>query len=195
MRALVADAAKVAGMIMGGFARAKPGVDGDAGGAQFGVALPGYQGIGILDRRDDPRNARRDHGIGARRRLADMRTRFERDIQRGAAGSLAGAAERLHLGMRAASGLRPAAPDDDAVLDHDRADRRVRPGAAEAAPSERQGKLHEAPVRFIALPDLLGVLILEDAKDHLRIGASRGSSSPESSPSTASKSLASRKLR
>ena len=57
---------------------------------------------------------------------------------------LAGALERLGLGMRPAAGLGPAAADDHAVLDDDRADRRIGPGAAEPAAAERQRKLHEA---------------------------------------------------
>ena len=46
--------------------------------------------------------------------------------------------ERLGLGMRTAAGLRPAAPDDDAVLHDTRTDRRIGPGAPEPAPPERE---------------------------------------------------------
>src|ERR1700722_628185 len=97
--------------------------------------------------------------------------------------------------MGTAAGLRPAAPDDNAVLDHGGADAGSGPSAPHPAPSERQRQLHEAPVYFLGRHRFLPKLIFQDAEDHLRIAASRASSSPESSPSTASKSLASRKLR
>ena len=77
----------------------------------------------------------------------------------------------------------------------DRPDGRIRPGAPLPAPSERQRQLHKALVGGLKIPDFLRVLVFQDAEDHLRNVASRASSSPESSPSTASKSLASRKLR
>ena len=77
---------------------------------------------------------------------------------------LLGVAQRLDFGMRAAAVLRPAAPDDDAVLHDHRADRRVRPGVAETAAAERKGERHEAGVvlrasrarRSRRLPGLLG---------------------------------------
>ena len=173
----------------------RPDLDRDAGGAQFGVALPGHLRIGILDRRHDARNAGGNHRIGAGRRLAEMRARLQRHVERGAARGFARALKRLRLGMRTAAGLGPAAADDDAISDHDRADGRIGPGAALPAPSERQRQLHEALVGGFRIFGFLRVLVFQDAEDHLRIVASRASSSPESSPSTASKSLASRKLR
>src|SRR5579871_3069498 len=97
--------------------------------------------------------------------------------------------------MRAAARLGPAAPDNDAVLHHDRADGRVRAGAPEAAPPERQRKLHVAPVCVLLRLRFLRELIFQNAEDHFRMVTIRASSSPDSSPSTASKSLASRKLR
>ena len=57
MRALVADAPKVSGMIVGGFRGAKTDIDHDPGGAKFCVALPGHLRVGILDRRHHARNA------------------------------------------------------------------------------------------------------------------------------------------
>ena len=128
-----------------------------------------------------------------------MRTGLERHIERGAPCGLTGTSQRLGLGMRPAAGLRPATADDDAIFDHDRADGRVRPGAPQPAPAERQRKLHEALVRspslFLGLFGFLRVLVFQNTEDHLRNVATRASSSAESSPSTASKSLASRKLR
>mgnify|MGYP006113272587 CR=1 FL=1 len=50
--------------------------------------------------------------------------------------------QRLRLRMRPPAGLGPAAPDDDAILDDDRADGGIRPGTALPAPAERQRKLH-----------------------------------------------------
>jgi len=85
--------------------------------------------------------------------------------------------------------------DDHPVLDDDGSHRRVRPGAPLPAPAERQRKLHEASVSVLGVAGLLRKLIFQDAEDHLRTVASRASSSPESSPSTSAKSLASRKLR
>ena len=101
--------------------------------------------------------------------------------------------------MRAAAGLGPAAPDDHAILDDDGADRRIGPGAPEPAAAERECELHEAqigrPCRFLRLFGLLPELLFQNTEDHFRNVAIRGSSSPVSSSSTASKSLASRKLR
>ena len=195
MRTLVADAPEMTGMIARGFHGAEPDLDRDAGGAQPGVALPGDFWIRILDRRCDARDARRDDGIGAGRRLAEMRARLQRHVERGAAGGFARAHKRLRLGMGTAAWLGPAATDDDAVLDHDRADGGIWPGAALPAPAERQRKLHEAPVGGLGVLRFLRVLVFQDAEDHLRNRAIRASSSPDNSPSTASKSFASRKLR
>ncbi len=195
MRTLVADAPEMSGVIVRGFRRAQPDIDGDAGGAKPGVPLPGHFGIGILDRRYHPRDARGDNGVGAGRRLADMRARLQRHIERGAAGGLAGARQRLGLGMGTSAGLRPSAAHDNAVLDHHRADRGIGPGASLPAPAQRQRQLHETLVGSFRHFGLLRVLVFQNAEDHLRSVASRAASSAESSPSTASKSFASRKLR
>src|SRR6266404_5741875 len=96
-----------------------------------------------------------------------------------------------------AARLRPSATDDDAVLDHDRANGGIGLGAPLPAPPERQRQLHESPIggfRRFRLLELLPDLLFQDAEDHLRNVAIRASSSPESSPSTASKSFASRKF-
>ncbi len=146
MGALVANAPEMSGVIMRGLRRSEPDIDRDAGGAKFCVALASHFGIGILDRRHHPRNAGGDDRVCAGRRLADMRARLQRHIERGAAGGFAGAAQRLRLGVGAAAGLGPATADNDAVPDHDRADGGIGPGAALPAPSERQRKRHEALV-------------------------------------------------
>ena len=152
MRTLVADAPEMPGMIARGLRRAEPDIDRDAGGAQPRMALPRHFRIGILDRRHHARDAGGDDGIGAGRRLAEMRARLQRHIERGAARGLAGARQRLRLGMRPAAGLGPAAADNDAVLDHDRADGGIGPGAALPAPAERQRQLHEALVGGLRRP-------------------------------------------
>ena len=191
----VADAPEVSDMIVRRFARAKPDIDCDAGGAQPGMALPCDFRIGILDRRHHARNAGRNDGVGAGRRFADMRTRFQRHIEGRAARGLAGARKRLRLGVRPSARLRPSTADNDAVLDHDSADGGIGPGAPLPAPPKRQRQLHEAPVSGFRHQGFLRELVFQNSEDHLRNVASRASSSPESSPSTASKSFASRKLR
>src|SRR6266446_9162279 len=125
----VADAPEVSGMIARGLSRAEPDIDRDAGGAKFCMALPGDFRIGILDRRHHARDAGGDDGVGTGRRLADMRAWLQRHIEGGASRSLAGALECLGLGMGTAARLGPAAADNNAVLDHDRPDGWVRPGA------------------------------------------------------------------
>src|SRR5579864_6565579 len=75
-----------------------------------------------------------------------MRARLERDIERRAARRIAGATQRLYFGMWAPARLRPTAPDDGAVFDDHGAYCRVRPGAAERAPAQRQGQVHETEV-------------------------------------------------
>src|SRR5258708_4518141 len=124
-----------------------------------------------------------------------MRTGLQRHIERGAPRGLARPHECLRLSMRPAAYLRPATANDHAILDHDRTDGRVRPGAPQPTPAERERELHEALVRGFGLFGFLRVLVFQNAEDHLRNVATRASSSAESSPSTASKSLASRKLR
>ena len=121
----------------------------------FGVPLPCHFRIGILDRRHHARNAGGDDGIDAGRRLAEMRARLQRHIERGAARGLACTPQRLGLGMRPAAGLRPAAADDDAILHHDRADGRIGPGAALPAPAERQRQLHVALVGGFGVAEFL----------------------------------------
>jgi hypothetical protein len=52
--------------------------------------------------------------------------------------------------MRPATGLGPAAPDNDRTIrsgsDDDGANRRIGPGPAEATPAERQRQVHEAGI-------------------------------------------------
>ncbi|MHC2931756.1 hypothetical protein ACVJA9_006553 [Bradyrhizobium diazoefficiens] len=195
MWAPVADAAEMPGVVERSLRRAETHVHRDAGRTQTGMALACDFRIGILDRRHHALDAGRNHRIGTRRRFAEMRARLQRDVERGPARRLTGTPQGLGLAMRTSAGLRPAAADDDAVFHDDGADGRIGPGPPLPAPAERQRKLHEAAIGVLGFADLLRELILQDAEDHLRIAASRASSSPESSPSTSAKSLASRKLR
>ena len=75
-----------------------------------------------------------------------MRAGLKTDIDGCACGCASGLFKRDSLGMWAAAGLGPAAPDDDAVLDDDAADRRViaRPPLAAFGKRDRGGE--PAPV-------------------------------------------------
>ena len=64
------------------------------------MALPRHFRIGILDRRHHALDARGNHGIGARRRLADMRTGLERHIEGRTARGLAGIEQILASATR-----------------------------------------------------------------------------------------------
>ena len=182
-------------VIVGSFRGTQADIDRNPGGAKFGMPLPGHFRVGVFDRRHHARDAGCNHCIDARRRFAEMRTGLQRHIERRAPRGFTGPLQRLGLGMRPSAGLRPATADDHAILDDDRTDGRVRPGAPQPAPAECERKLHEALIRRFGFLDFLPVLVFQDAEDHLRNVATRAASSAESSPSTASKSLASRKLR
>ena len=73
-----------------------------------------------------------------------MRAGLERHVERRAARRLARLGEREPFGVRAPAGRGHAAADDDAVLDQDRADRRVRRGEPERPLAEVQRGLHPA---------------------------------------------------
>ena len=105
MRTLVADAPEMPGVIARSLRRTETDIDRNPRGAQPGVPLPGHFRVGILDRRYHAFDAGGDHGIRARRRLADMRTRFQRHVERGTAGGLARTRKRDGLGVRTAAGL------------------------------------------------------------------------------------------
>ena len=184
LRAAVADAAEVSGMDAHAPPRRPARRPRRCFRAQPLVPLPATSGLGSSTAETTRAMPARDDGVGAGRRLAVMRARLERDVERGAARRLAGAAPALRLGMRPPAGLGPAAADDDAVLDDDRADRGIGPGLAEPAPPQRQRQRHEASDRPRS-----------DIASSLPRGPGAAASSPDNSPSTASKSLASRKLR
>ncbi len=135
-----------AGVDLGGFGRAEPGLDRNSGGAQACQPAPGNPRIGVFDRGDDPRDARLDQRIGAGRRPPPMAAGFERDVSGGAAGGVAGAGQGLGLGMRTPAGLGPAPPHHPAILENDAADRRVGPDIAEPAARQRQCGAHRVEV-------------------------------------------------
>jgi hypothetical protein len=126
----------VAGVVAPRLGGADADVDSNARGAQPRMARAGDLRVGVFERGDHAGDAGGNDGIGAGRRLAEMRARLERHVKRGAARRLAGAAERLDLGMRPAADLRPAAADNDSAFDDDRADGRIWPGAPKPAPAQ-----------------------------------------------------------
>ena len=81
-RPAVAHAQDVAGVVAPRLVGADADIDRNALRAQPRMARARDFRIGILERRDDARNAGLDDGIGAGRRLALVRARLERDIQR-----------------------------------------------------------------------------------------------------------------
>jgi hypothetical protein len=96
--------------------RSEPGFDLNAALAQLGMSLAGDLRVWVLDRRHDAGYPRADDGIDAGRRFALMRARFERYIERAATGGLAGAFDRLGLGVWPAAVA--STGNDDAIL-HD----------------------------------------------------------------------------
>jgi hypothetical protein len=121
-------------------------LDHDASLGQAPVAGTRDFRIGINQRGHYARNPSADDRVGTGRRLAVMRARLERDIERRPARSGTGTAQRLGLGMGPPAGLSPAAADDHSVFHDDRPDGGVGPGAAEAAAAERERERHEAGV-------------------------------------------------
>ena len=89
---------------------------------------------------------RRDERLRARRRLALMAARFERDVDRRARRALAGLGERVHFGVRSAELLVTSFADDLAVAHDHAADHRVRLDGALAAHGQRQRLGHVAVV-------------------------------------------------
>jgi hypothetical protein len=91
------------------FVGAKANFNGNALAAQALMPLPGDFRIGIFDGGNDTLDAGLDDGVGARRRLAVMRTWLQRHIERRAMRGALRLLERLDFGMRTAAGLSPAA--------------------------------------------------------------------------------------
>src|SRR5206468_4834298 len=73
-----------------------------------------------------------------------MAARFERAIQRSAAGALAGGRDGAHLGVRLTGALVKALPDDHALRrNEDGADQRIGTRPSRAAGRMKQRSLHE----------------------------------------------------
>ena len=197
-----ANAQEMPGVIACRFILAETDTYFDSGSAQPRMALPADLGIWIFDGGNHPRDARGDDGIRAGRRLAKMRAWLQRYIERRPPCCFACAPQRLRLRMRPPARLGPAAPDNDVILDDDRADGGIGPCTALPAPAERERELHITKIFGHGMSVIRhsdernGLTVRAPRKNHLRRTTGRGgSSSPVSSPSTASKSLASRKLR
>src|SRR4029077_4872266 len=172
------------------FVGAHADIDNHAFGAQFLVPLPRHFRIWVFQRRNNARDAGTDNCVSTRWRFALMRAWLKRHIHGGALRRFFGTAQCLDFSMRSAAPLGPAATDNDAVLDDQRADRGVRPGVTKIAPPERKCELHVALGVRDRLKNGGGVFV------HFRaLAAGRPSSSPDNSSSAARKSLASRKLR
>ena len=107
---------------------------------------PGNLRIGVNKGGNDARDAGSDDRVDTWPRLAVMRAGLERDIERRPARRGTGAAQRLSLGMGPPAGLSPAATDDHAVLDNDRADGGIGPGASQPTPAECECECHKAGV-------------------------------------------------
>ena len=102
----------------------------------------------------DARDARGDDGVGTRRRLAVVRARLERDVQRRAARAATSRAQRIDLGVRLAeSRVKPLADDLTAGND-DGADhwvrRRLSPSGSASASARR---MYVASTRVWAVSD------------------------------------------
>ena len=80
--------------------RRRPIGDVDARGAQAGEARARDPFVGVVERDDDPGDAGRDQRVGARRRVAVVGAGLERAVRGGAAGPVAGVAQRRDLGVR-----------------------------------------------------------------------------------------------
>src|ERR1700730_7862678 len=93
-----------------------------------------------------------------------MRARLKNRSERGHARGLTGSLQSLRLGAGTAARLRPAAANNDTVLDHDRADGGIGPGAALPAPSERQRQRHKALIGGFRLLRLLRELVFQNAE-------------------------------
>ncbi len=121
-------------------------LDDDAGLSQAPVAGASDLRIGINKRGDHARDAGSDDGVDTRPCPAVMRAWLERDVQRRPARCRTGAAQRLGLRVRPPTRLRPAAANDHAIFDDDRADGGIGPGASQPVPAERERQRHEAGV-------------------------------------------------
>ena len=120
--------------------------DSDAALAQARDAGAAHVGVGILDRDDDTRHAGIEQRVGAGRRAAVVRARFERDVGGRAQSALPRLTKRLDLGVGPARRLGRALADDLAVAHEDAPDPGVRRRPAAGAGRERERPGHPLPV-------------------------------------------------
>ncbi len=122
----------------------------DTGLAQPFEAAAGNPRVRVRLTGNDAPDSCLEQRVDARRRIAVVRARFERDVDGRAGGSRAGRGERIRLRVRLPLALVPALADDLAVRDHDRADDRVRAGRPTALLRQLQRTLEE---RLVHRPD------------------------------------------
>ncbi len=159
------------------FAGAFAGHHFDAGGAQGCHTIARDPGVGVGHRHHDTGNPRGNQGPGARRRPPVVGTGLQRGVGGGAPCSLARRSERHGFGMGASARLGPAEAHDPVLaVDDNAANRGVLSGCSQGPPRKPPGIPH---------PAVVGV-----QSPSLRPSPS----SPESSPRSSSKSLASRKF-
>ncbi len=126
MRAAFGHAGDETGKASPCFRRHRIAFDHDAHSFQPDKTLACGAGIGIGQRADDAGGLGGNEGVCASRTSrAFMCAGLQADIDCRAYRFASGLFERNRLGMRAATGLCPAAPDDDTVLDDNAADRGV----------------------------------------------------------------------
>ena len=118
--------------LLGGGGEAGVDEDFDTGGAEFGEALAGDAGVGVLQGGDDAGDSGGDEGVGARRCASGVGAGFECDVEGGAAGFGPGLGEGDGFGVEGMGVDVMAAAEDEAVFDDDGSDGGVRGGAAEA---------------------------------------------------------------
>ena len=123
-----------------GFAQSD--LDRNARGAQKRGPLAGHLRKRIAHGGDDAPHAGPQHGISARRRLAVMAARFERDVERGTLSGSTGFGQRVDLGVRFAVLAMPAGADKFLVAHHDGADERIRLDGTAAALGQCEGLPH-----------------------------------------------------
>lgn len=118
--------------LFGGGGEAGIDEDFDAGGAEFGEALSGDEGVGVLHGGDDAGDAGGDEGVGAGGGAAGVGAGFQGDVERRAAGGGTGFGEGDGFGVEGVGVDVVAAAKDDAIFGDDGADGGVGRGTAEA---------------------------------------------------------------
>ena len=158
------------------------------------IACEAFPGCGMIDQRGlDPRRAHSFKALSRRARIGiaaaddgardsalreqrgagrparrQMRARFERYVERRSFRGGSGLIQRNRFGMGPSPGLRPAASDHAAILDDQRADRRI--GARERASAQRQPRCRVEPAPVLRR----GQIIRRRFQNRLRLGSGKG---------------------